>query len=357
MEAELWQRLPEELLCMVLARLPTRVLGKMRTVCKQWNYLLSSRDALQRFIPNWSLHSTPGFLIKFQWDWNDDVEYWAIEGRGRGSDIYKVPLLNQNVVDTCKGIFCCHRKGDSLDLSIGIPGTRNWRHLPLPPAPISYFSGMAFDSSTGRCTLLLGYHYYTERRGQQGRRMEMCSYDSESNAWTGVSMMVPDHLQPWGKGIYSKGKFYCQAFSDNPCNFILAFNIADGLWTEIPLPEGLTTNNFKNNLREYDGQVVLVEQEEADCVRMWKLNEAEKFEIWCELRASRLTKGLFQSFPYVTVNSSGLIMIIDTKVNVYIFNSKGKLIVRKMRLPGLRKSQEPVRVSGLGLESNNLWWP
>jgi hypothetical protein len=74
MEAELWQRLPEDLLSMVLARLPMRVLGKMRTVCKQWNYLLSSRDALQRIVPNWSLHSTLGFLIQFQWDFKDDVE-------------------------------------------------------------------------------------------------------------------------------------------------------------------------------------------------------------------------------------------------------------------------------------------
>jgi F-box interacting protein len=189
--------------------------------------------------------------------------------------------------------------------------------------------------------------------------MEMCIYDSESNAWTVVSMMVPNHFRPWEKGIYSKGKFYWHVFTVDPCNFILAFNIADGLWTEIPLPEGHTTNYLKSDLAEYDGQVVLVEQEEADCVRMWKLNEAEKFEIWCELRASRLTKWLFHSFPNVTVNSSGLIMIIDRKINVYIFNSKGKLIVRKMRLrlPGLRRSQEPFRVSGLGFESNNLWWP
>jgi hypothetical protein len=80
MEAEIWQRLQEDLLNMILARLPMRVLGKMRTVCKQWNYLLSSRDALQGIVPIWSLHSTPGFLIQIHWDWKDDVESWAIEG-------------------------------------------------------------------------------------------------------------------------------------------------------------------------------------------------------------------------------------------------------------------------------------
>jgi F-box interacting protein len=352
MEAEIWQRLPEELLCMVLAKLPMRVLGKMRTVCKQWNYLLSLRDALQRIVPNWSLHSTLGFLIEIHWDWND-MEYWAIEGRG--SDVYTVPLLNYTFVDTCKGIFCCHRKGDPLDLFIGIPGTRIWRHLPRPPTPIYFFSGMAFDSSTRRCTLLLGY--YSAWRGQQGqhdnRRIEMCIYDSESNAWNVVSMMVPHHFRPWGKGIYSKGKFYWAA---DPRNSIVAFNIADGLWTEIPPPEG-RTRFFIKSLGEYYGQVVLVEQPKFDCIRIWKLNEEQKYEIWCELSSNGLTKPLFRSLPNVTVNSSGLIMIIDWKINVYIFNSKGELIVRKMRLPGLRRSQRPLRASGSAFESNNLWWP
>jgi hypothetical protein len=337
MEAELWQRLPEDLLSMVLARLPMRVLGKMRTVCKQWNYLLSSRDALQRIVPNWSLHSTPGFLIQFQWDLKDDVESWVMEGCG--SDIYKV-ALNHIVADTGKSIFCCHRMGDRKDFSIGTPGTGNWRHLPLPPATLDYgFSGMAFDSSTRRCTLLLG-NYIQWREGDDNRRIEMCIYDSESNAWTPVSMMVPQHIRPYGKGIYSKGKFHWVSFSPSPGQVIVAFNIADGLWTEIPLPGERLQFYPPTVLGEYNGQLVVVEVKGHHCVRLWKLNEAEKCEIWCELRTSGVT-----NLPLcVTVNSSGLIMIIDRKINVYIFNLKGELIVRKMKLPGLRTSQRPVRI-------------
>jgi hypothetical protein len=114
---------------------------------------------------------------------------------------------------------------------------------------------------------------------------------------------------------------------------------------------------FCINLGEYDGQVMLVGQTEADCVRMWKLNEAQKFEIWRELRTKGLTKGVIASTPFVIVNNSGLIMVIDWEINISIFNSKGKLIVRKMRLPGLRTSQRPIRGTGSAFESNNLWWP
>jgi hypothetical protein len=34
--------------------------------------------------------------------------------------------------------------------------------------------------------------------------------------------------------------------------------------------------------------MVLMEQKEDDFFRIWKLNEEEKYEIWCELRTSGL---------------------------------------------------------------------
>jgi hypothetical protein len=240
--------------------------------------------------------------------------------------------------------------GDRKDFSIGTPGTWNWRHLPLPPIIYYGFSAMAFDSSTRHCTLLLGNCIH---EGDDNRRIEMCIYDSESNAWTPVSMMAPQHIRPYGKGIYSRGKFHWESLSPSPGQLIVAFNIADGLWTEIPLPEERTRFYPDTALGEYNGQLVIVEVKDDHCVRLWKLNEAEKCEIWCELR----TSGVINLPLCVTVNSGGLIMIIDWKINVYIFNSKGELIVRRMKLPGLRTSQTPVRILVSAFESNNLWWP
>jgi len=349
METEIWCRLPKELLHMILARLPIRVLGKMRTVCKQWKYLLSSRDAFEGLVPIWSLCSTPGFLIQIHWNPKDDVDSWAIEKRG--SDMYKVPLLNHVVVNTCKGIFCCHRKGDMLDLSIGIPGTRNWLQLPRPSIPAFVFNGLAFDCSTRHCTLLLG------RYSNSRRRIVMCIYDSESNAWTQVSMMVPDHIRPTGKGIFCNGKFYWVSLPPNPPNpipnIMVAFHIADRLWTEIPLPQRCKRIS-PENLGEYNGQVVLVEHNGHDSVRIWKLNEAE---VWCDVKKNRLAKCSIPLLDSVAVNSSGLVMVIDRKMNISIYNWNGKLIVWRLRLPGPRMSQRPIRVSISAFESNNLWWP
>ena len=302
MEAEIWQWLPEDLLFMILARLPIRVLGKMRTVCKQWNSLLSSRDALQVSVPNWSLHSTPGFLLQIFWDHDDDLGgCWVIEERGLG--IYKVPFQNRNriVLNSCKSISCisrCNRHGEILALSIGIPGTMNWRELPRPRRYHTYFhfNGMSFDSSTRRCILLLGI--VTGRGG-----IVMCIYDSESNGWTAFSTIVLHRLQPCGRAIYSEGMFY---WAVSRADRIVAFNNANRVWRQISLPERCR-NIGPENLTGYDGQVMVVEHKEVDCVRIWKLNKAKiRFEIWCELRSSVLTKGLSPLFPLVTVNAEAL---------------------------------------------------
>jgi F-box interacting protein len=351
MDAEIWQWLPDHLVEMILGRLPMRVLGKMSIVCKQWNDLLSSRDALQVSVPNWSLHSIPGFLIQSHWDSKDDVEYWVMEGCG--SNIYKVPLHHHNVVDTCNDIFCCCRKGDLLhhSMAIDIPGTKNWRQMPTYHVIGISFSGMTFDSSTRRFTLLVDSSYNDVWGCLDRRRIVMHIYDSETNSWTGNEKIVPDHIHPKGRGIYLKGKFHWATG-----NLIVAFNISKRRWTEIPLQEGCR-GIFHHNLGEYVGKVVLVEQKEDDFFHIWKLNEEEKYEIWCELR----TSGLTEKHPVVAVDIVGFIMVIDDTINMSMFNSQGKLILKmtltlrglhtyqlmagNMPLPGIRTSQRLVRVS------------
>jgi len=138
-------------------------------------------------------------------------------------------------------------------------------------------------------------------------------------------------------------------WATDPTNSIAAFNIADGLWTEIPPPEGrkrifmhsiLLTEFGHKSHRQRDAQQyllkvyvkVVVEQQKFDYVRIWKFNEAQNNGISCELHSNGLTKRLFRSLPKVTVNNSALTMIID--------RPKGELIVQKVRLPGLHRSQK-----------------
>jgi len=98
-EANLWEALPNNLLCSILARLPIRVLARMQVVCKRWNYLLSPGDALQRFDPNFSVNSIPGFFIQV-YRGPENQESWVIELRDGVLDIniYQYPFPNYQIV-------------------------------------------------------------------------------------------------------------------------------------------------------------------------------------------------------------------------------------------------------------------
>lgn len=111
------------------------------------------------------------------------------------------------------------------------------RQLPRP-AHNWDFSAMIFDATLTRCTVLLGYNNV---RGRSGNSTVLEIYDSESNAWTRVSMEAPRFIQPRGQGLYSNVKFQieCNVFhgSVSYCREELDINyIARGLQKYLPSP-------------------------------------------------------------------------------------------------------------------------
>ncbi|GLJ51603.1 hypothetical protein SUGI_1096740 [Cryptomeria japonica] len=145
MDNKIWSELPEELLMLVLSSLPT-LIGR-----------------------NFSL---PLGVYPF---WLDFL------GRGRFS-----------VLTSCKGILCCrssHTQGDPTLYYISNPLTRTSLSLRPPPDPkrlppyrspsdfVRYlgFYGLAFDSATRSCILVIAYN--NTINGERNN-MEMQIYDS-----------------------------------------------------------------------------------------------------------------------------------------------------------------------------------
>lgn len=356
----LWEALPENLVLSILAMLPVRTLARMRIVCKRWNSLLSPGDALQRIDPIFSVNSIPGFLIQLGRD-PRDLQTWVIELGHSGSDvnIYKSPLPNdQIVVDACQSICCCHRRGD-MDLSIGNPATRTWRRLPRPAHvnPDWDFIGMTFDSTSRRCTILLGENNADRSQSGSGNSMVLETYDSESNAWTGVSREAPIFIQPHGKGLYSKGNFYW-IIKGNFIYFMVAFAIAEKSWTEITLPEGCRKVCCKPSslyLSGCHGRVVLIQKgEKLACMRMWRLNEGQGAAEWCELHA---IWGPNRNRFYSVVENSGWAMMVDRGKQIYVCNPERKLTKKFSLRERLGRSEELFIQFQSAFESNNVWWP
>jgi hypothetical protein len=242
MDAKIWQELPEDLLLMILGRLPVRLSVKLRTVCKRWNHLLCCRDTLQRIMdanlsnPMPPMSPIPGFLVQI-WTFEHQLETWVIEGNG--SEVYRVRLRDREVVNACNSlIFCYHIEGDDHDFSIENPATRTSTRLPCPDQYYWTFNAMAFDASSRRATVVVGTNNYAWIGKDAMNIMEMEIYDSDSNAWSSISMTVPEFINPIDRGIYSRGKFYWLTGWSSASQRVVAFTVADRLWEEIPLPEG-----------------------------------------------------------------------------------------------------------------------
>eukprot|EP00253_Pinus_taeda_P020316 PITA_20316 len=322
----------DDLLRSILAMLPVRDVARMRIVCKRWKDLLPHGDALQRIVPNFSVNSIAAFLIQLYW----------------------VPIIRRQgriIVDAWRSMCFCMRNEDRLDLSICNPATRTWRQLPRPDHndPNWDFSAMTFDPTLRRCTVLLGYNNVHERGGNL---MVLEIYDSESNAWTRVSMEAPRFIQPRGKGLYSNGKFHW-IIQWNAMYFMVALAIAERSWTEITLPEVCRSICYypaSLSLSDCDGGVVLIRHgEKGGDIRMWRrLNDGGE---WCEDEIWR-PKG--HEKLYVVANKGWVMMnsIVDGQMVVYLRNLEQKTTYKiPFRYIG------DFRFFHSAFESNNVWWP
>jgi F-box interacting protein len=312
----------------------------------------------------------PGFLVQI-WTFDHQHEAWVIEGNG--SEVYRVRLRKREVVNACNSlIFCYDVEGDEHVFSIENPATRTSTRLPRPDEYDWLFNAMAFDASSRRATVVVGTNNYARIGKDYMNIMEMEIYDSDSNAWSSISMTVPEIINPMDRGIYSRGKFYWLTSGSRTSHRVVAFTVADRLWEVIPLPEGVTRAipdlEYSPRLSGCDGRLVIICEKGDRDIYLWKLNENNGHE-WCEVRVDlpkvqdpiRPVGGSFDSV-YVAVNSSGWTMVMDRTFQALIFNDDGKL-VRSVRLP---RPQEHQAIDEIGsfsyisvfpFESNNIWWP
>eukprot|EP01018_Ginkgo_biloba_P022242 Gb_00423 [translate_table: standard] len=347
--------LPGELWINILSRLPTLFLIRLKTVCKQWNNAISSlRDSFQPAVP---VAYTPAFLIdQVQ---NQGLEFftrqvWVISG---SSELYRLPLdflpTSVEVVAVCRSLLCCRPVKNPCTLYICNPVTRTWRHIPTPDKPsLSQSVAMSFDSSTRRCTLLIG----TESK------VEM--YDSETNAWSHLDITADKPMCPLGEGICSKEKVYWINNILGSQDTVVVLNLQTMVWFGLEGPPVLRIYRHSSlwHLTGHEGAVFLVCKYASV---IWKLNE--ETNQWSQLH--RLSKCLFEKEKErhvlgcmgtaVAVNSRRwMSLFIPKEKRMVLYNAKGKL-VRKVSGAELNILTESYlrSPSMRAFEANNIWWP
>eukprot|EP01018_Ginkgo_biloba_P022243 Gb_00419 [translate_table: standard] len=355
------QALPQDLLMQILARVPILFLLRLRTVCKQWNWAISSlKNSFQALSPAMPLSSTPAFFLERVE--NEGLEYpttqvWLIAGN---SNIYKLPLdflpTSVEVVTVCKSLIWCRPLYDSSTLYICNPVTRTWRHLPTPSKPTLGFSvAMAFDSSANGCRLLIGTQNTVEM------------YDSQTNVWTQSDITANKRLFPFGEGIYSNGRVYWMNNIPFSKVTVAVLDLRMNVWYGLKAPRlpGRDRPSISWYLTGQEGAVILVSEFSSV---LWKLNEEtnkwtelhnlsklesaedEKEQEWDDLR--RLSTA-------VAMNSNGWVSLLEKmKRRMVIYNAEGKLVRTiageelKMLIESSTRSP-----SMRAFEANNIWWP
>ncbi|GLJ34678.1 hypothetical protein SUGI_0697460 [Cryptomeria japonica] len=378
MNSEIWGRLPEELIIIVLAKLPTLVSGKFRAVCKQWNFLLSPSQCFQRIIPLVHPCSTSTFLIgrlhPSHWINSLNNNLYLIQPV-RNSHVYRLSLQflgpdSINVVTSCKSLLCCSKDGAPTLFYICNPVIKTWKELPPPAQLRRYdFIGLAFDGSTRVCILIIGRSLIV---GEENK-MVVEIFNSQTNVWTKLQINTSRSVNPFGEGVYSRGRFYwlnSTYLGLNRCRLdVVSLDVTNKYWDVIRHPQlsdrSLSQIFYHWQLTGYDGKVVLVYNKD---LRLWRLNEGDGDERWSELPElpRRLCgevshAGIVNDFgslrcAQVAVNSSGWICVHLPRNKMVVFDGEGRVMQNiEGRQMAMFTQTRPTSVRAF--EINNVWWP
>ncbi|GLJ34682.1 hypothetical protein SUGI_0697510 [Cryptomeria japonica] len=383
MNSEIWSSLPEEIIVLVLAKLPTLTIGRFRAVCKQWKSLLSPSLAFQRITPFVHPCSTPAFLIgrlhPSHWVNSLNSNLYLLQSLPN-SHMYRLSLDflapdSINVVTACKSVLCCSKNGAPTSFYICNPVTKTCKELPPSIQLRQYdFVGLAFDVSTRLCILVIGRTVIMAEENH----MVVEIYDSEINSWTTLQIKTPKTVYPLGEGVYSRGTFYwinSTYLGVSRCRFdVAAFHVKERHWDVIRHPQrpyGPYSNHlYYWRLSGYDGKVVLV-YTKGLC--LWELDEdnrdeEENRQRWLELAA--LPKKLCgevrcggvvndissQRCTQVVVNSSGWILVHLPRNKLVVFDGLGRMM-QSIEGRQLTTFTQTYPTSVRAFEVNNVWWP
>ncbi|GAU20425.1 hypothetical protein TSUD_12440 [Trifolium subterraneum] len=263
MEPQIWENFPEDLFKDVLARLPFATIICFRTVCHQWNNLITCQSFSQNRAQ--VSHTNPWFYLTFRDDSynvtfqknNYKAVYDPFTKRWYYSDAFERLTLP---VSSAGGLVCSfdffNRK-----LYVGNPLTQSFKKLPVGSIKRWSYSGMTMNGSGG----------YKVLRFSRGREYEI--YDSLTKNW-GHLEKLPEFIKKEPNFIISK-----HVSIDDTLYFIMhvgrdyrivSCNTSTGVWAQHLIQVALHSSFLR--LVESDGQIMLV--------GMLKENDSRFLCIW-----------------------------------------------------------------------------
>ena len=264
MNPKIWEKFPEDLFEVVLARLPIASIICFRTVCRKWNNLIVSQRFSQLSAQVSQVY--PWFYTTFG-DNNYEVEamYDPFMKRWYYPNTFEMKAFPVSSargfpVSSARGLVCfADNHYYNPNLYVCNPMTQSYRKLPAGSIKRWCCSGMRMNGNTGYMVLKLGY----------AREYEI--YDSVTKCWSHLGK-IPECIKWPGFIIFNHVSI------DNTLYFkheepegILSYDTSTGVWTQ-----HLIQALFDLTLAEVDGRIMLVglvTENYDTCLCIWEVQK------------------------------------------------------------------------------------
>lgn len=281
---QIWKELPEDLIEAVAARLPVDACIRFRTVCKKWDYLLTSSSFLQQYSETKPSH--PWFFTITLENINKGAMFDPSSEKWHHPSISFLPSKMVFPVASAGGLVCFLDIGDRNFYTCN-PITNSFKQLPLRSARVwsRIAVGMMPNGSNpkdGYKILCLGcdddYHEI---------------YDSVVGTWTRPGSLpsdirLPLNLYHKSQAVTIGSKLY---FMRGDPDGILSYDVIADVWEQYTVPSPMHTT-IDHTLAECGGKLLyvgLISKNAATCVCVWELQkmtllwkEVDRMpNVWC----------------------------------------------------------------------------
>lgn len=323
--------LPDDVVLLILARLPVKSLFRFKTVCKLWRRLPSEKH----FIDLYSQTSAkdPTLLIEIP----DPIRLLSnlvSVDRFREVTSLSLDFLNDRVKvrASCHGLLCCASVRNRGVYYICNPMTREFRPLPrtrerpftrCQPEYEATLVGLAFDPFSWRFHVVLaGLHRHF---GHRARDQFFCQvFDSENNTWSRSISCLYEEFTHMNRSqvVFSGDSLH---WLTHCCTYVLVFYLKGRVWGKIWMPEEvlLTRSGSRIYLLELEGSVSVV-QLSGVWMSVWVLKDhgTEQWSLVDRVHLRCINGYIASVFP---ICQSRDVIFMATQKKVLMYDRIGKV--------------------------------
>ncbi|KAL6568116.1 hypothetical protein OROHE_003800 [Orobanche hederae] len=299
------RELPEELIEIILSKLPVKSLLRFKCVRKSWYSLIKSPHFIDLHLKNRSSagskydylilrrfleqHHNRHVLSFYSYETLDDL---CIDiGTPFSMREYSV-----NVSGPCNGLLCIT---NNREIFICNPATREFRSLVVPPlfgpdkmTHETYSVAFGLDPITGDYKVVrIVVHYYVnddedcysdDPDAIVVRKLEV--YDFTSDSWRETSIVLPDPFCLNSDGISLNGAFHWHLTLGHGGESVLSFHISNEVTQLIPLPDFCSRQHpRRRNLDVLNESLALIVYDRDQRYEIWVMTEYGVKESWTRL--------------------------------------------------------------------------